>query len=230
MTIEIIEYDDKETQMLGLANRVAKQLRAALDEKGSATLVVPGGTTPLPFLQELSTKELDWGNVTVFLSDERFVPVTSDRSNTALVRGALIQNKAAKAKFFAFWKEGVTADELADDLGKQLAEIGPFDVCVVGMGLDMHTASLFPSMDRLNEALIDTQNKRILAVHPEGQPEPRLTLTAPILRASRKMHLLITGNDKRIALQRAMQITNPALAPIKSLMTVHRPIEVHFSR
>ena len=85
-------------------------------------------------------------------------------------------------------------------------------------------------MDRLNEALIDTQNKRILAVHPEGQPEPRLTLTAPILRASRKMHLLITGNDKRIALQRAMQITNPALAPIKSLMTVHRPIEVHFSR
>lgn len=230
MTIEIIEYDDKETQMLGLANRVAEQLRAALDEKRSATLVVPGGTTPLPFLQELSTKELDWENVTVFLSDERFVPVTSDRSNTALVRGALIQNKAAKAKFFAFWKEGVTADELSNDLGKQLAEIGPFDVCVVGMGLDMHTASLFPSMDRLNEALIDTQNKRILAVHPEGQPEPRLTLTAPILRASRKMHLLITGNDKRIALQRAMQITNPALAPIKSLMTVHRPIEVHFSR
>jgi 6-phosphogluconolactonase len=230
MTIEIIEYDDKETQMLGLANRVAEQLRAALDEKGSATLVVPGGTTPLPFLQELSTKELDWENVTVFLSDERFVPVTSDRSNTALVRGALIQNKAAKAKFFAFWKEGVTADELATDLGKQLAEIGPFDVCVVGMGLDMHTASLFPSMDRLNEALIDTQNKRILAVHPHGQPEPRLTLTAPILRASRKMHLLITGNDKRIALQRAMQVTNPALAPIKSLMTVHRPIEVHFSR
>jgi 6-phosphogluconolactonase len=230
MTIEIIEYDDKETQMRGLANRVAEQLQDALAEKGKASLVVPGGTTPLPFLQDLSTKALDWQNVTVFLSDERFVPVTSDRSNTALVRDALIQNAAAKAKFFAFWKEGVTADELANDLGKQLADIGPFDVAVVGMGLDMHTASLFPSMDRLNEALIDTQNKRILAVHPEGQPEPRLTLTAPMLRASRKMHLLITGNDKRIALQRAMQITNPALAPIKSLMTVHRPIEVHFSR
>ena len=62
MTVEIIEYDDKGTQMTGLANRVAKQLRDALAEKGSASLVVPGGTTPLPFLQELSNKELDWEN------------------------------------------------------------------------------------------------------------------------------------------------------------------------
>ncbi len=229
MTVEIIEYDDKGTQMTGLANRVAKQLRDALAEKGSASLVVPGGTTPLPFLQELSSKELDWKNVTVFLSDERFVPTTSDRSNTALVRDALIQNNAADAKFFAFWRDGMEPDELAEKLGADMADVGPFDVCVVGMGLDMHTASLFPSMDRLNEALIDTQNKRILAVYPEDQPEARLTLTAPVLRASRNMHLLITGSDKRTALKRAVQIENPALAPIKALMTVHRPILVHFS-
>ncbi len=229
MSIEFIDYDDKETQMRGLANRVAKQLRDALDTKGSASLVVPGGTTPVPFLQELSTQDLDWKNVMVFLSDERFVPTTSDRSNTALVRDALIQNKAAVAQFFAFWREGLTPDELANELGAELANVGPFDVCVVGMGLDMHTASLFPSMDRLNEALIDTQNRRILAVHPDGQPEPRLTLTAPMLRASRKMHLLITGADKRTALKRAVQTENPALAPIKALMTVHRPILVHFS-
>ena len=229
MSIEFIDYDDKETQMRGLANRVAKQLRDALDAKGSASLVVPGGTTPVPFLQELSTQDLDWKNVMVFLSDERFVPTTSDRSNTALVRDALIQNKAAEAQFFAFWREGLTPDELANELGTELASVGPFDVCVVGMGLDMHTASLFPSMDRLNEALIDTQNRRILAVHPDGQPEPRLTLTAPMLRASRKMHLLITGADKRTALKRAVQTENPALAPIKALMTVHRPILVHFS-
>jgi 6-phosphogluconolactonase len=229
MTVEIIEYDDKDTQMLGLATRVAKQLREALAEKGNASLVVPGGTTPSPFLRELSTKQLDWENVTVFLSDERFVPTTSDRSNTALVRDALIQNEAAKAKFFEFWRDGLEPDELAEHLGAELADFGPFDVCVVGMGLDMHTASLFPSMDRLNEALIDTQNKRILAVYPEGQPEARLTLTAPFLRASRKMHLLITGSDKRTALKRAVQTENPALAPIKALMTVHRPILVHFS-
>ena len=229
MSIEFIDYDDKETQMRGLANRVAKQLRDALDTKGSASLVVPGGTTPVPFLQELSTQDLDWKNVMVFLSDERFVPTTSDRSNTALVRDALIQNKAAVAQFFAFWREGLTPDELANELGAELANVGPFDVCVVGMGLDMQTARLFPAMYRLNDALIDTQNRRILAVHPDGQPEPRLTLTAPMLRASRKMHLLITGADKRTALKRAVQTENPALAPIKALMTVHRPILVHFS-
>ena len=229
MSIELINYENTDTQMLGLANRVAKQLRDALAEKGDASLVVPGGTTPLPFLQELSNQELERENVTVFLSDERFVPETSERSNTALVRNALIQNKAAKAKFFAFWRDNTTPEELAAALGSELADTAPFDVCVIGMGLDMHTASLFPSMDRLNEALIDTQNKRILAVHPTDQPEPRLTLTAPVLRASRKMHLLITGNEKRTALKRAMQIENPALAPIKALMTVHRPILVHFS-
>jgi 6-phosphogluconolactonase len=227
--IDMFEYEQIETQMRGLADRVSDQLRDALIAKGSASLVVPGGSTPLPFLKELSNKDLAWENVCVFLTDERFVPITSDRSNTRLVKDALIQNKAANCQFFPFLHDGLTPDELAQKLGQGIANLGPFDVCVLGMGADMPTASLFPSMDGLNEALMDPQNCNILAVHPSGQNEVRLTMTAPMLRASRHLHLLITGTEKRTALKRALRTQNVALAPIKALMTAHNPIQVHFS-
>jgi len=227
--IDMIEYEQIETQMRGLANRVSEQLRDALIAKGSASLVVPGGSTPLPFLQELSKKNLAWEKICVFLTDERFVPTTSDRSNTRLVRDALIQNKAVNCQFFPFWHDDLTPNALAQKLGEDIANLGPFDVCVLGMGADMHTASLFPSMDGLNEALMDPEGRKILAVHPSSQDEVRLTMTAPMLRASRYLHLLITGAEKRIALNRALRTQNVALAPIKALMTAHNPIQVHFS-
>lgn len=207
--IDIIEYAQLEKKMRDLAKRVSDQLRDALTAKGSASLVVPAGSTPLPFLQELSNTDFAWENGCVFLTDERFVSITSDRSNTRLVRDALIQDKAVNCQFFPFWHDGSTPDELAQKLGQDIANLGPFDVCILGMGADMHTASLFPSMDSLGEALMDPQNRKILAVH--------------------HLHLLITGTEKLSALKRVLRTQNVALVPIKALMTAHNPIQVHFS-
>ena len=79
----------------------------------------------------------------------------------------------------------------------------PIDVLVLGMGADMHTASLFPGAPELPAALA-ADAPALVAIHPPGQPEARLTLTAPVLRGASVIHILITGPDKLAALETAL--------------------------
>ena len=96
MKLEI--YPDREMLMLGLANVIAGQLADFLRRDGKATLSVPGGTTPGPIFDTLSGVDMDWANVAVVLNDERWVPESSDRSNTRLLRDRLLRGRAAQAR------------------------------------------------------------------------------------------------------------------------------------
>ena len=84
--IDIVKYEHRHIQTVGLANRVGDELNRCIAARGRATLAVPGGRTPLAFLQELSTKRLDWEKISVILTDEHYVPETADNSNTRMVR------------------------------------------------------------------------------------------------------------------------------------------------
>ncbi len=227
--IDLIEYQNKDVLMTGIADVVAEQLAEILEKKGSASLAVPGGSTPLPFLEKLSHAELDWQNITVFLTDERFVPVTSERSNTRMLRNTIVQNKASQCQFIPFWQPDLSSDELAQVLGAQIAKLLPIDVCVLGMGADMHTASLFPGADRLEDALAEDQTEIMIPMSAATAPEPRLTLTAPVLKAATHLHLLIAGQEKRDALELAMKTESPHDAPVKAVMRSHNPMKVHFA-
>ena len=92
-------YPDRDTLMRELAELVADQLRAAHAGKDRATLAVPGGTTPGPFLSVLSEADLAWSDISVLPTDERLVSETSSRSNARLIRETLMQNAAAVANF-----------------------------------------------------------------------------------------------------------------------------------
>ena len=81
--MNLIDYPDRELMMLALADKVASQLRRALEVEERVTLCVPGGTTPGPVFDILSGLDLDWARVWVLLNDERWVDETSPRSNTA---------------------------------------------------------------------------------------------------------------------------------------------------
>lgn len=224
----IITYDNREDLALKLAGVVARQLDDALATTGRATLAVPGGTTPGPFLTGLSLEQIDWSNVSVMLTDERFVPETSDRSNTRLLRETLLQNNAATARVVPFY---APADRPEDVLGALLNSVVPalpLDVCVLGMGEDMHTASIFPGADRLDEALSDTADA-IVPMRAPGAPEPRLTLSGPVLRAANNLHILITGEGKMRALETAMQAGPEAEAPIRTVLNCGRPVTVHYA-
>jgi 6-phosphogluconolactonase len=215
--------------MAGLAARVAGELREALALRGGASLAVPGGTTPGPFLSRLSLADLDWSRVRVMLSDERFVPETSDRSNTALLRRTLLTNRAAAARLLPFFEPAESPDAILARLEGPIRAALPLDVCVLGMGEDMHTASLFPGADRLAEGLDPQGGAVLLPMRAPGAAEPRLTLTAPVLLSARHLHLLITGSAKRQALDRARSAQSVHEAPVRVLFDRTGPFHIHYA-
>lgn len=215
-------YADREMLMLGLANVIASQLADFLRRDGKATLSVPGGTTPGPIFDTLSGVDIDWANVAVVLNDERWVPESSDRSNTRLVRQRLIRGKAAEARLIPLYTPAETPEQVLGALEDGLRPYLPISVLLLGMGSDMHTASLFPGADRLDEAL-SPRAPLILPMRADAAGEPRVTLTAPVLKAAFHTHILITGAEKRAALERAQTLA-PQQAPVRAVLdsaTVH---------
>jgi 6-phosphogluconolactonase len=215
-------YPDREFLMLGLANVIAGQLADFLRREGKATLSVPGGTTPGPIFDTLSGVDLDWANVAVVLNDERWVPEASERSNTRLMRERLIRGRAAQARLVPLYAPAEQPEEMLEALEDGLRPHLPISVLLLGMGADMHTASLFPGADRLAEAL-SASAPLLLPMRAEAAGEPRITLTAPVLREAFNIHILITGPEKRAALERAMTLT-PMEAPVRAVLdnaTVH---------
>lgn len=220
--MEFRTYPDREMLMIDLADRIASELRAALAQNGRATLSVPGGTTPGPIFDILSGLDLDWANVAVMLNDERWVPEDSPRSNTRLLRERLLRDKAAAATLVPLYADAPRPEDLMDALAEGITPHLPIDVLLLGMGADMHTASLFPGADRLEEALSDDA-PILLPMRAEAAGEPRITLSAPILRDAMNIHILITGSEKRAALERAEHLPETE-APVRALLksaTIH---------
>jgi 6-phosphogluconolactonase len=215
-------YPDREMMMLSVADKIAGQLGEFLRRDGHATLSVPGGTTPGPIFDTLSGVDLDWANVAVVLNDERWVPESSDRSNTRLVRERLIRGKAAQARLVPLYAPADTPEEMLEALSDGVRPHLPISVLLLGMGTDMHTASLFPGADKLDEAL--SANAPILmALRADAAGEPRITLTAPVLKGAYNIHILITGAEKRAAVERAAGLS-PKDAPVRAVLdnaTVH---------
>lgn len=220
--MEFREYPDADLMFLGVADRLASELAAFLRRDGKASLSVPGGTTPGPVFDILSGVDLDWANVAVFLNDERWVGEDSPRSNTRLLRERLLRGKAAAAHLIPLHAPADRPEERLPELAEGLKPHLPISVLLLGMGADMHTASLFPGADRLAEALAPDA-PILMALRAEAAGEPRITLTAPVLKAAMHTHILIRGAEKRAALERAAQST-PEAAPVRLVLetaTVH---------
>ncbi|GFE64271.1 6-phosphogluconolactonase [Litoreibacter roseus] len=216
--MKLEEYPDRDMMMIDLANQLAGELEECLLVHEFASFAVPGGTTPGPVFDALSAAPLDWTRVHVMPTDERMVPAGHDRSNEKLIRERLLTGRAADAGFLGFAGRSEDLDGLATDLAPNL----PISVLLLGMGSDMHTASLFPGADELTAAL-DKGAPPVMKITAPGAPEPRLTLTRPVLEGAMSTHVLISGNEKREALHRAAAATLEE-APIKAVLanaTVH---------
>jgi 6-phosphogluconolactonase len=190
---------------------------------------VSGGTTPALFFAALSEADIAWDKVTVTLVDERFVPPSSPRSNAALVMAKLLQGKAAAARFLPLFRNGEDLDEAAADGDRAIAALPqPFDVVILGMGGDGHTASFFPDAEEL-PALLDRENSlALMPVHADSAGEPRLTLTLPRIVAAGFLALHIEGDEKRATFDRAMG-GGPQL-PIRAVLDASpRPVEVFWA-
>ncbi|MCF6272230.1 MAG: 6-phosphogluconolactonase [Rhodobacteraceae bacterium] len=224
---DFMQYPDRDILAVDLAEVVADQLNEAIAARGKASIAVPGGTTPKAFLQALSEQEVKWKKVSVLLTDERFVEETSLRSNTRLLKETLLQGKAAGATLVPMVAEGGAPETVLEALMAGLSPALPLDVVVLGMGEDMHTASLFPGADRLDEALAEGAPP-LMAMRAEGAEEPRLTLTAPVLRGAKSVYILIVGAPKLAALKEALFEGPEAEAPIRVVLA-RDDTEIHYA-
>ena len=219
--MELIEYPDAEMMMMDLADTLASELRTCLAQHDHASLAVPGGTTPGPIFDSLCATHLDWGRVHVMLTDERWVPEDHDRSNTRLIRERLLTDHAAEAVYVPLYADAPTPEDALPALTALLGPELPISVLLLGMGADMHTASIFPGADRLEEAL--STQAPLVPMRAPGAPEPRVTLSASVLKGAMSRHIVITGAEKREALERAQGLS-PVDAPIAAVLrgsTVH---------
>ena len=217
--MDLIEYPDSEMMMMQLADRLAGEISKCLAAHDHVSFAVPGGTTPGPIFDILAGANLHWDRVHVLLTDERRVPADHDRSNERLLRERLLTDKAAAAQFIRMVPgRGVSMEDLNQRLTPEL----PLSILLLGMGADMHCASLFPGSPQLTEALSQKAPHLMEVDAPEGL-EPRITLTGPVLRGAMSTHVLIVGDEKREALDRARKL-KPEEAPIATVLgeaTVH---------
>lgn len=199
-------YDTPEDAALVLADAVAEHLSERLLIAPRASLVVSGGSTPLPFFEVLRQKTLDWARIDVLLADERWVPEDNEASNTRLVRENLLQGPASEANYLSLKQPGATpADGLAA-VEAALADLHfPLDVLILGMGKDGHTASLFPDAPELDQALDTESDAVVLPMTPPSQPRKRITLTLRALKQAGFTALHLKGDDKLETLQAACE-------------------------
>ncbi len=213
-----------------LAKEISNELKAILDQKATAILAVPGGSTPKLFFEKLNLIDLHWERVIVLLTDERFVPESDKASNSGFVRTHLLKNCASKARLLNFFEPDCSIEKLAGAMSGKLKSLLPIDLCILGMGSDMHTASIFPDADRLNDALDLYSDHVLVPISSPSITENRLTLTAKVIRSASKLHLLITGCKKKAALDFALKSTDEwNEAPIRSVLFMDKDIKIHYA-
>ncbi|WP_028081978.1 6-phosphogluconolactonase [Solimonas soli] len=222
---------DAAASALALADFVAETLRAALRERARATLLVSGGRSPIAFFAALSRRELDWSRVIISLVDERAVPRTHADSNARLLAEHLLQNAAAAAQFVPLYVEAGDIEEAASDAAARIAALPtPFDVVVLGMGDDGHTASLFPGAPGTDAGLDRAQTHRVVVTRPPAAPHARLTLTRRALLDSRTLILAIHGERKRAVLE-AAATASPEQLPIAAFVQQDAvPLQLFYSQ
>ncbi|MCR9145848.1 MAG: 6-phosphogluconolactonase [Rhodobacteraceae bacterium] len=214
--MRLIDYPDDEMLAMGVANALAEDLTSALDHEARALLCVAGGSTPAPVYDVLCDADLDWGRVDVVLSDERWVPEDHARSNAGMIRRRLLTGRAAAATFLPLYIAAETPEPVLAEVETNILPRLPIAVALLGMGADKHTASIFPGADRLDEAL-DDRAPVLVPMRVPGQDDVRVTLSARVLNGAMAKHMVITGQEKRAALDTALG-ARAQEAPVAALL------------
>jgi 6-phosphogluconolactonase len=205
---------DPEAAAERAAAEIARLLQDALERRGSAHLVLAGGSTPRRAYELLAGLPVDWSAVELWYGDERCVEPEDPESNHRLVAESLLAHiqgaaprehripgelgpEAAAQAYAAELRARVPPAEQPQTsaAGAQPRELPALDIALLGLGEDGHTASLFPGHPEVLES-----NALCLPVRDAPKPPPeRVTLSLPVLRAARRCLLLATGSGKAAA-------------------------------
>ena len=207
-------FDDRETLDQALAEHVTLKLAQGISARGVAHLVVSGGSTPAALFSLLADADLAWQHVVVMLADDRWVPADHDDSNERLVRETLLTGRAKQAQFLSLLP--TPDDEVANlaGLSTLLRSVSRFDVVLLGMGEDAHTASLFPCASALKEGL--TTDAGALLTRPRTAPHQRVSMSKRRLEMTDCGVIHIVGQNKKSVLEAAIKSGDEMRHPISA--------------
>lgn len=239
----LLVHESAEALSLAAAAAVSDVAQQCAAARGRFTLCLAGGDTPRLLYQLLAQQHsegpdagagIPWEQTHIFWGDERFVPADDPRSNQRMVREALLDHlRVAPAGVFpipttlpdpqqaAAAYEATLRAEFAPPAGDAqlplLADGWPrFDLMLLGLGADGHTASLFPRSPTLRE-----RTRWVVAAHSSADPSVRISLSLPVLNHSARIYVLVAGAAKAVALRRAATgQTDPELTPAAGLRPV----------
>ena len=199
----------KDTQELSkaAAELFVQAAQQAVQENGRFTVALTGGSSPKQMHQLLSQapyrEQVPWAQTFVFWGDERWVPLTDEQSNARMAFETLLNHvPIPKTQIFPMWgnqEPEIFAQEYEKMLRQHLGATG-FDLILLGMGDDGHTASLFPGTAVLNE-----KEKWVVAYYLEPKQIYRITLTAPLINQAKKVVFLTFGEKKADALYEVLE-------------------------
>lgn len=218
-------YNTTEEINVKAATIFTEAAQKAIAEKGQFTAVLTGGSSPAGIYKLLASDtyktKIDWSKVFIFWGDERWVPLNDDLSNAKMSYATLLSHVPIPSEnIFEMYQDGVTPENYAityeQTIRKILGKEGKFDLILLGMGDDGHTASLFPG-----QAVLEEQNKWVDAYYLEPQKMHRITLTAPLINKAEKIIVIAFGEKKAHALK---EVTtgdyNPSMYPMQLIKPV----------
>jgi len=198
---------------------------------GRCTFALAGGHTPRPIYRRIAEEygtRIDWANIHIFFGDERFVPATDPESNYRMARETLIDRmRIPTANVHRICTELTSPDAAAADYESQLratfgVTLPRFDVMLLGLGADGHTASLFPNSPALAES-----RRWVVATTAPDEPRDRITLTLPVINNAAHILFVVRAKGKETALEHARAADADAtLYPAAAVMPTHG--EVHW--
>jgi 6-phosphogluconolactonase len=229
MSVSEFTSPSREALTAALADFIQSELATAVAKRGHASLVVSGGSTPRPLFEALVQRQLPWKNITVTLADERWVDSTSKDSNEAMLRETLLHDAAVNANFIPLKNSAATAVAGLELCEQSITSIArPFDLVILGMGDDGHTASLFPGV--AGSAFDTNKPDLCAAITPGTAPHERMSLTARAILDSRKILLHIVGDNKWRVYQQAMEKGAIDDLPVRVVLHQHKvPVDVYWS-
>lgn len=203
-------YTDNIALAEELASSIAQNLQTALEKNKHATLILPGGSSPVELITALARHDLPWDEITITTTDERAVPHTHKDSNAGQVQ-----------RLFA--AEGLDINPLWLTEEGAFGQIPfPATVTVLGMGTDAHIASLFPGAP-------DHKGKAIIKAGAPNPPHERLSLTLETLLDTERLILLVSGPEKLALCQRALAAELPGTPLAQLLDKAKEKLELHIS-
>lgn len=224
MTPPLQIFDDSEALAIAAAERFIALSRQAIALRGKFLVALAGGSTPERLYSLLGSPEfagrVPWGSAFLFFGDERVVPHDDPDSNFGMVRRTLLSHVSVpKEQLFPIPTDLETPEECAaaydETLRRVLGEPPVFDLILLGLGDDGHTASLFPGMPALDEA------EKLAVSSPPGvlpPPRQRVTLTFPAINSARQVLFLVSGEKKRARLRQWLTTDAPVgQLPVKGV-------------